>query len=275
MFSLKKVINMKIAIIGAGNMGGATARGLLNYGSVHADNLIIIDPNPEIIADFKKLGIDKCFTSLKDGSLNTFGADFIILGVKPWYVESVMAELNAVIDLSSSESTIISLAAGINLADLQSYAHGVNNCIRLIPNTAIEVGQSMSFMYTKMPNDCNKVRAFKELFSQLGQIMDMTTESEFDAAMALASCGIAYAMRYIHAAAQGGVELGIKPSIGHRIVAQTLIGAATLLLKNDQHPEVEIDKVTTPAGITIKGLNAMEQHGFSNAVIQGIKSSKA
>ena len=81
-------------------------------------------------------------------------------------------------------------------------------------------------------------------------------------------------MRYIRAAMEGGVELGFRPEEAARIVEQTVKGAATLLLTQGTHPEAEIDKVTTAGGITIKGLNAMEREGFTNAVIEGLKASK-
>ncbi|MBQ5722120.1 MAG: pyrroline-5-carboxylate reductase, partial [Bacteroidaceae bacterium] len=97
---------------------------------------------------------------------------------------------------------------------------------------------------------------------------------QMNAGMALASCGIAYAMRYIRAATEGGVELGMYAHEAQQIVAQTLKGAVSLLEANHSHPEAEIDKVTTPGGITIKGLNAMERNGFSNSVIEGLKASK-
>lgn len=91
--------------------------------------------------------------------------------------------------------------------------------------------------------------------------------------MQLASCGIAYALRYVRAATQGGIELGMREDVARKAIAQTLIGAAELLLQNNTHPEIEIDRVTTPGGITIKGLNAMEAAGFSNSVIAGLLSS--
>lgn len=94
-----------------------------------------------------------------------------------------------------------------------------------------------------------------------------------DAAMALGSCGTAYALRYVRAAMEAGVELGLYPSQAKLIVAQTVKGAAQLLMTNDSHPEEEIDKVTTPGGFTIKGLNRMEACGFTNAVVEGLKAS--
>ena len=111
------------------------------------------------------------------------------------------------------------------------------------------------------------------LFDELGCAM-LVDEAQIAAGTALASCGIAYAMRYIRAATEGGVELGFRPAVAQKIVSYTVQGAAQLLLQSGSNPETEIDKVTTPGGITIKGLNEMEHCGFSSAVIKGLKASK-
>lgn len=118
-----------------------------------------------------------------------------------------------------------------------------------------------------------QAQEMSSIFEPLGMVMDVP-EKQFEGCMALASCGIAYALRYVRAAMEGGIELGIPPLMGQTIVAQTIKGAAELLLQTGNHPEAEIDKVTTPGGITIKGLNAMEANGFTHAVIEGLKASK-
>ena len=118
-----------------------------------------------------------------------------------------------------------------------------------------------------------QIAAVSEIFSRMGKVM-VVEERLMGAGTALASCGIAYVMRYVRAATEGGVELGMYARDAQRIVEQTLQGAVALLRANQSHPEQEIDKVTTPGGITIRGLNAMEQAGFTNSVIQGLKASK-
>jgi pyrroline-5-carboxylate reductase len=142
---------------------------------------------------------------------------------------------------------------------------------RVIPNTAIEVCEGMNFIsvYNATPEQTDVV---KSIFDKLGLSM-LVEERLLDAGMALASCGIAYAFRYIRAAMEGALELGIPAKQAIEIELQTLKGAVALLKSNKTHPEVEIDKVTTPGGITIKGLNTMEAFGFSNAVIQGLRVS--
>jgi pyrroline-5-carboxylate reductase len=117
-----------------------------------------------------------------------------------------------------------------------------------------------------------QIEAVKSIFDNLGATM-VIEERLMGAGMALASCGIAYAMRYVRAAMEGGVEMGMYPNDAKNIVLQTLKGAVALLEATGNHPEAEIDKVTTPGGVTIKGLNAMEANGFTNAVIEGLKNS--
>lgn len=111
-----------------------------------------------------------------------------------------------------------------------------------------------------------------KIFSELGKA-ELIDEKLFPAITSLTSCGIAFAFRYIRAAMEGGVEMGLKPDKAKEAIIQTLRGAANLLEANNSHPEVEIDKVTTAGGTTIKGLNEMENAGFTSAVIRGLKAS--
>ena len=142
---------------------------------------------------------------------------------------------------------------------------------RIIPNTAIAVKESVNFISEYNATQAQSV-LIKYIFDELGFTV-MIDEKLIAAGTALASCGVAYAFRYIRAAVEGAVELGIQPELAKKIELQTLKGAVALLETNKSHPEAEIDKVTTPGGITIKGLNAMEEAGFTNAVIKGLKSS--
>ena len=124
-----------------------------------------------------------------------------------------------------------------------------------------------------MPVDATteETQTISNIFDELGGCL-ITEERLLGAGTTLASCGIAYAMRYVRAAAEGGVELGFKAKDATKIVLQTMEGAVKLLKATGEHPESAIDKVTTPGGVTIKGLNAMEHYGFSNAVIEGLKA---
>ena len=131
----------------------------------------------------------------------------------------------------------------------------------------------MTFVSHSATASAQQVANVEAIFNALGKAA-VIEERLMGAATSLCSCGIAFAMRYVRAATEGGVELGIYPNDAKQYVLQTLRGAVELLEATGNNPEVEIDKVTTPGGITIKGLNAMEAHGFTIAVIEGLKASK-
>ena len=140
----------------------------------------------------------------------------------------------------------------------------------VIPNIAIAQLESMTFI-APVVADQLQVAQVKELFDTMGHSI-ITDEQHLGAGTTLASCGIAYAMRYIRAASEGGVELGFKADDAKQIVMQTMKGAVTLLEATGLHPEAAIDLVTTPGGVTIKGLNEMEHNGFTSSVIKGLKA---
>lgn len=253
---------MKITIIGAGNMGGAIARGLLGSQTVAPYDITIAKFTPSK-ADtvFGALG---CKTTTDPNEAST-DADVIIIAVKPWIVEHVVRQIKP----HAKHSIIVSVAGGISLETLSS--HFSQAIFRVIPNTAASIGKSITFI--------SAVQATKEqreligrLFASLGDVVEIE-EEKMAACTVLGSCGIAFAMRYVHASMQGAVELGIAPVLAQKIMVQTLIGTAGLLSEQGAHPATEIDLVTTPGGTTIKGLNAMEEYGFSSSVIQGLKAS--
>lgn len=258
---------MKLTIIGAGNMGGATARGLIEAKAIDVKDLTIVDTNSAIRDAFAALGVGRVTASAVEGAMV---ADVVILAVKPWYMMSLADEISSVVKRPGV--VVVSLAGGISITELEQVLAGA--VVRVIPNTAIAVGESMTFVYQGSRVSQTQLELVRGLFDSVGRTTVVDSEKILDGGMALASCGLAYALRYVRAAMEGGVELGVAPAMGREVVAQTIKGAAALLLTTGNHPEVEIDKVTTPGGVTIKGLNAMEEHGFTNAVIQGIKASK-
>ena len=248
-------------------MGGALAEGLLQSGAVAAADLTISDPSEGALARFADSGASLTTSN----STAAADADTLFIVVKPWLVEPVIANLLPTI--SGRRLTIVVIAAGVPSADLCRWLHTENNQFTLflaIPNTAIAVMQSMTFLVPALAGD-SETEAMKALFDEVGQCI-VTEERLLAAGTTLASCGIAYAMRYIRAASEGGVEIGFKAHDAQQIVEQTVKGAVALLQATGHHPEEEIDKVTTPGGVTIKGLNAMEHAGFTSAVIRGLKA---
>lgn len=259
---------LKVAIIGAGNMGAAIAAGLAQGNLINATNIYVSNPSAEKLADLKNK-----FPEINTSQSNievVDNADIVILAVKPWYIEDVVSEIQH--KINNGKEILISIAAGITLSELSGYFDISNTTIfRIIPNTAIEVMQSVSII-SSLNATKDQEDLIRDIFNELGKVF-YVPESQMEAYMSLSSCGIAYAFRYIRAAMEGGVEMGIYPDTAKNVVLQTLRGAIELIENNNSHPEVEIDKVTTPGGITIKGLNEMEANGFSNAVIKGLKAS--
>lgn len=259
---------MKIAIIGAGAMGGAMADGFIKSGAVKPADISVANPTAQKLEHFALQGA----SVTTDNKTAADGADIIVIAVKPWLVEQVVNELKPV--LNYTRQTVITVAAGISGSQFTAWLKKddtVPQTFIVIPNTAIAVLASMTFI-VPMNATADTTATIKALFDSVGQAM-VTDERHLGAGMTLASCGIAYAMRYVRAAAEGGVELGFKANMAKDIVLQTMKGAVELLQANGNHPEAEIDKVCTPGGLTIRGLNEMEHAGFTSAVIRGLKAA--
>ena len=258
---------MKIAIIGAGAMGGAMADGFIKSGAVKPADISVANPTAQKLEHFALQGA----SVTTDNKTAAEGADIVIIAVKPWLVEQVVNELKPM--LNYTRQTIITVAAGISGSQFTAWLKkddAVPQTFIVIPNTAIAVLASMTFI-VPVNATADTTTTIKALFDNVGQTM-VTDERHLSAGMTLASCGIAYAMRYVRAAAEGGVELGFKADMAKDIVLQTMKGAVELLQANGNHPEAEIDKVCTPGGLTIRGLNEMEHAGFTSAVIRGLKA---
>ena len=259
---------MKIAIIGAGAMGGAMADGFIKSGAVKPADISVANPTAKKLEHFALQGA----SVTTDNKTAADGADIIVIAVKPWLVEQVVNELKPV--LNYTRQTVITVAAGISGSQFTAWLKKddtVPQTFIVIPNTAIAVLASMTFI-VPVNATADTTATIKALFDSVGQAM-VTDERHLGAGMTLASCGIAYAMRYVRAAAEGGVELGFKANMAKDIVLQTMKGAVELLQANGNHPEAEIDKVCTPGGLTIRGLNEMEHAGFTSAVIRGLKAA--
>ena len=262
---------MKLTIIGAGNIGGAIACGIGKSELFRALEVCCTDILTEKLSEIKKANPSvQVFT---DNLSAVKDADIVIIAVKPWLVETVIDEIKEVMDYE--KQIVVSVAAGVEFFNLCRYLDKKDEDLpaifRVIPNTAIAVRESVTFISSYNATN-EQSTLIKSIFDELGLTVTVS-EQLIKAGTALASCGIAYAFRYIRAAVAGAVELGIYPELAKKIELQTLRGAVTLLEINNSHPEIEIDKVTTPGGITIKGLNAMEEAGFTNAVIKGLKAS--
>ena len=256
---------MKIAIIGAGNMGGAIARGLAKGTIIQTEDICVSNPSngklDALKAEFPGMQVtNNNVEATKD-------ADIVLLAVKPWFIEQVVKEL----PLDAKRQMLVSVAAGISFAQFEEWIGEEMSVFRVIPNTAISQLESMTLIASHHASK-EQEQLMLDIFNEMGLAM-LIPEKQMAATTALTSCGIAYVLKYIQAAMQAGIELGVYPKDAQRMVAQSVKGAASLILNNDTHPSVEIDKVTTPGGITIRGINELEHEGFSSAVIKAMKVS--
>lgn len=255
----------KVAIIGGGNLGASIAEGLIKSDFIKPKDITVTRRNIKPLDYLAKQGV----VITRDNTKAIGDSDVIIVAVKPYNVKEILGELKK--EFNPKKHIIISVVTGITLVELTEILnHGIT-IFRAMPNTAIAIEESVTCL---CHNGANKkqVDYVTDLFNQLGITISID-EKLMDAATVLGACGIAYALRFIRAATQGGIEIGFDAKTASLIAAQTVKGAAELLLRGNRHPEQEIDKVTTPKGCTIAGLNEMEHQGFSSSLIKGICTS--
>lgn len=251
-------------------MGGAIARGAVSRSVVKAENVTVSDPSDTVQASF--MSFNSAINLTSDNAEAIKDADLVIVAVKPWLVETVFNQIKDTVD--ANRQIVVSIAAGISFEMLKSYLNKdtVPALFRVIPNTAITLGESATFVCSEGATTEQRATVCG-LLSALGKVFEVQ-ENQMMALTALASCGIAYIFKYIDASIKGGVEMGVENAMAQEIVMQTVKGALCMLETNKTEPQTEIDKVTTPGGITLKGLEKMEECGFSSAVIEGLKASR-
>lgn len=254
-----------IAIIGGGNLGAAIAEGLIKSNFIKPKNIAVTRRNTEPLAYLEKQGVK--ITSDNEEAIRE--SEVVIVAVKPYNVRDILNGLKHC--FNPKKHILVSVVTGVTINDLNAIVdHGVP-VFRAMPNTAIAIQESVTCLCSVGANK-KQVAYVTDLFNQLGITIPID-EKLMDAATVLGACGIAFALRFIRAATQGGIEIGFDARTANLIAAQTVNGAAGLLLKGNRHPEEEIDKVTTPRGCTIAGLNEMEHQGFSSSLIKGIVTS--
>lgn len=255
----------KIAILGGGNLGVAIAKGLRKPALSAQYDVIVTRRNVQALEPLKDLAI----AVSNNNKESVKESDLIILAVQPKQLNGLLEEIKPV--LNSKQHTVISAITGIEISDITKTLGEEIRVIRAMPNTAIAIGQSMTCIASANASS-DVLDEIKTIFDAMGKAM-IIDERLMQAATVLGACGIAFFLRFIRAASQGGTEVGFHAEEAQVIASQTALGAASLLLETNQHPEDAIDKVTTPQGCTIAGLNEMEHHGLSSALIKGIVAS--
>lgn len=255
----------KVAIIGCGNIGLSLLKGLLKSGAIPAKNITATRRNIQELNNLKEYGV----RLTTDNMSAVDESDLVIIAVKPYNIVSILKSIKDHLD--PKKHILISVTTGITLSQIQEVIPGAIPVFRAMPNISAGVGKSVTCICHSGADE-KDIESVKFLFDNMGTTMSIDEEL-MESATILGSCGIAYVLRFIRAMIQGGIQIGFDAKTASAIVNQTVKGAAELLIESHQHPEFEIDKVTTPKGCTIVGLNEMEHNGFSSSLIKGIVAS--
>jgi pyrroline-5-carboxylate reductase len=255
--------NFTFAILGGGNIGTSLASGLIRSKQCSSEKIILTDKRNSRLSYLKEKG----FNATKDNKKAAGNAEIIVLAVKPQEFETLSGEIKSIV---TSGKIVISTITGISHKEIESVLGSVP-IVRIMPNIALEICESMTCLSFKNMNPTQE-KQITSIFDKMGKTM-IIQEDLMAAATVVGACGIAFSLRFMRAMSQGGIEIGFNSELSQLIAAQTIKGAASLILQRSNHPEMEIDKVTTPQGITISGLNEMEHQGLSSAVIRGITTS--
>ncbi|MFT6855413.1 MAG: pyrroline-5-carboxylate reductase [Cyclobacteriaceae bacterium] len=257
--------NKKIAILGAGNLGKSIAIGIAKEKLRMPEEIICVKRQLSGLDDLKPLG----FRVTDDAMEAVIEAQTIMLCVQPKQLAKLMKQINPFL---KEGHVLVSVITGVAILEIEQMVDADVTVIRAMPNTAIAIGKSMTCIASNLPSSDLYLSLVQDIFETLGKTL-IIDEKLMQAATVLGASGIAFFMRYLRAATQGGIQMGFHPEEAQLIAVQTANGAAGLILQNGQHPEVEIDKVTTPQGCTIEGLNEMEHQGFSSSLIKGLMTS--
>jgi pyrroline-5-carboxylate reductase len=254
-----------VAILGGGNLGPALARGWVAAGRVEAPRTAVTRRHPSKIQDLANAG----YAVGADNVAVVREATLLVLAVQPQQLGALMAEIAP--HLEPGRHRVVSVVSGASIAAIRAGLGGTVPVVRAMPNTAVLIGESMTCLAADEA-DVDALARAVELFDLVGETL-VIAEEMMVPATALCACGVAFFLRCVRAASQGGIEIGFHPEEALVLAAQTAKGAATLAMRKGTHPEHEIDRVTTPRGCTITGLNEMEHQGLSSAMIKGIVAS--
>ncbi len=254
---------MKIAIIGTGNLGLSIAKGILH--SNGATKMYMTKRNIESIQSFEKYGNVVVTSDNREAVKNS---DILIFAVQPGHFSQILEDVK---ELLTENHVVISTITGFSIAKIEGIIGAVNFIVRSMPNTAISVGKSMTCICANTKG-AQRIELTKAIFNQMGHSLEVP-EEQMQAATVICASGIAFWMRLIRATTQGAIQLGFDAKEAQELAMYTCEGAANLLIDSGNHPEEEIDRVTTPMGCTIQGLNEMEHQGLSSSLIRGIVAS--
>ncbi|MGI6576198.1 MAG: pyrroline-5-carboxylate reductase [bacterium] len=257
------LVNKRVGFIGAGAMASALMHGIIEKGVLSGEQIFAsdIDKN-RLTALATELGIN----AVADNERLIAITDIIVLAVKPQVIFSVLAPLD---NWVPEKQLVISIAAGIKLADLEAYLQGMP-VIRVMPNTPCLVGAGATGIALGSRASAEHGQLALKLFAAVGEAF-ILEEKLLDAVTGLSGSGPAYGYLFIEALADGGVREGLPRPVSLRLAAQTVLGAAKMVLDTGKHPGVLKDMVTSPAGTTIAGIGVLEERAFRGTVMDAVR----
>ena len=255
---------MKIAILGTGNLGKSIAKGLITNNAI--TSLYLTKRKVDSLK--KEFDGYKNVTLTSDNVEAVKNSDILIFAVQPAHLEGLLYVLKPYI---TEKHVLISTITGYDIAKIEGQIGEAHSIIRAMPNTAIAVGKSMTCICSNGPG-AKKIKLAEDIFNRVGHSI-IVPENKMQAATVICASGVAFWLRLIRASTQAAVQLGFEAKEAQELAMHTCAGAADLLILGGSHPEEEIDRVTTPNGCTIEGLNAMEHSGMSSALVQGMVAS--
>ena len=258
--------NIRIGFIGAGNMGGALASAVCK--ATDAQNVMLADKSREKAFELAK----KLCCSFSDNTSVVSSCDFIFLGVKPQMMGDMLAEIAPVLKARNNDFVLITMAAGMKIEKITALLGFDCPVIRIMPTTAVEVGEGMVLYAVNEKVNEDAENAFLAFMSNAGKL-DKIPETLIDAGSAVSGCGPAFVYMFIEALADGGVKCGLPRSTALKYAEQTLIGAAKLAMETGRHPEELKDAVCSPAGSTIEGCFALEKGSFRAATVDAVSAA--
>ncbi|MDO5509311.1 MAG: pyrroline-5-carboxylate reductase [Weeksellaceae bacterium] len=255
----------KVAVLGAGNMGSAIIDGLIKSAKYAPGQIIATRRRKDIVNPWLEDGVELLYDNITAAK----EARYIILALQPKNIPEV---LNQLVGHLREDHIIISIATGISLKYMRDFLGDEAKVFRAMPNTASAVQEGITCLCAEENDQDQQLYLVRELFESIGEVV-VIDETLMDSATIIGACGVAYSLKFMRAMMQGAIQIGFDSKTAAKLVAHMVKGSAEILIENDSHPEAEIDRVTTPMGCTITGLNEMEHGGFSSALIRGVLAS--
>ena len=257
----------KIGFIGAGNMGSALAAAAAR--SIGGEQICVIDHNLEKeqqLADALQVQIARSMEELAENS------EYLVLAVKPGVMQQTAQAIAPALQGAAQTHVIVTIAAGVPIASIRQWTGSSCPILRLMPNTPVAIGKGTTLLTCSEDTPEQTVRNFLEIMKEAGSF-ERIAESKMDITSSINGCTPAYAYMFIEALADGAVQAGVPRSMALRLAAQTVSGAASMILETGKHPDQLKDEVCSPGGSTIVGVETLEAHGFRYAVAQSIVTS--